>query len=48
VPCGIDIRYVSVVELAYARVSTSKQDLDRQLDALGKAGISPERIYVDK
>jgi DNA invertase Pin-like site-specific DNA recombinase len=36
------------VELAYARVSTSKQDLDRQLDALSKAGIPPERIYVDK
>jgi DNA invertase Pin-like site-specific DNA recombinase len=30
------------------RVSTTKQDLDRQLDALGKIGIPPERIYVDK
>jgi len=36
------------VELAYARVSTSKQDLERQLDALGKVGIPPARIYVDK
>lgn len=36
------------MELAYARVSTPKQDLDRQLDALGKAGIPPERVYVDK
>lgn len=36
------------MELAYARVSTSKQDLGRQLDALSRAGISPERIYVDK
>jgi DNA invertase Pin-like site-specific DNA recombinase len=36
------------VDLGYARVSTGKQDLDRQLDALSKLGISPERIYVDK
>jgi DNA invertase Pin-like site-specific DNA recombinase len=36
------------VELGYARVSTSKQDLERQLDALTKAGIPAERIYVDK
>jgi DNA invertase Pin-like site-specific DNA recombinase len=36
------------VDLGYARVSTAKQDLDRQLDALAKAGIAPERIYVDK
>lgn len=36
------------LELGYARVSTTKQHLDRQLDALGKAGIPDERIYVDK
>jgi DNA invertase Pin-like site-specific DNA recombinase len=36
------------VDLAYCRVSTTKQDLDRQLDAVGKLGIPPERIYVDK
>jgi DNA invertase Pin-like site-specific DNA recombinase len=36
------------VELGYARVSTGKQDLDRQLDALGQEGIPAERIYVDK
>jgi DNA invertase Pin-like site-specific DNA recombinase len=36
------------VDLGYARVSTVKQDLDRQLDALAKVGIAPERIYVDK
>jgi hypothetical protein len=36
------------VELAYARVSTSKQDLERHLDAPGKQGIPPPRIYVDK
>jgi DNA invertase Pin-like site-specific DNA recombinase len=37
-----------VVDLGYARVSTAKQDLDRQLHALAEAGIATERIYVDK
>ncbi|AXH89428.1 recombinase family protein [Micromonospora aurantiaca] len=36
------------MELGYARVSTTKQHLDRQLDALGKAGIPTDRIYLDK
>jgi len=36
------------VDLGYARVSTAKQDLDRQLDALHQAGIAPERVYLDK
>lgn len=36
------------VDLRHARVSTVKQHLDRQLDALAKVGITPERIYVDK
>ena len=36
------------MELGYARVSTSKQDLTRQIDALTKAGIDPANIYVDK
>lgn len=36
------------MELGYARVSTAKQDLDRQLDALGTVGISPAQINVDK
>lgn len=36
------------VELGYARVSTTRQSLDRQLDALGKAGIPDDWIYVDK
>ncbi|GAA1112572.1 recombinase family protein [Nesterenkonia jeotgali] len=36
------------MELGYARVSTAKQDLDRQIDALREVGIAAERIYVDK
>ncbi len=36
------------VELGYARVSTAKQDLDRQVDALTAVGIPAERIYLDK
>ena len=36
------------VELGYPRVSTAKQDLDRQIDALTSAGIPTERIYLDK
>jgi DNA invertase Pin-like site-specific DNA recombinase len=38
----------AVVELGYARVSTAKQDLERQIAALLEAGIGRERIYVDK
>jgi len=36
------------VDLGYARVSTAKQDLDRQVDALSAVGIPAERIYLDK
>lgn len=36
------------MNLGYARVSTVKQDLDRQVDALTAIGIPPERIYLDK
>jgi len=36
------------VELGYARESTAKQDLERQIDALTVVGIAPERIYLDK
>lgn len=36
------------LELGYARVSTTKQSLERLLDALAAAGIPDERIYVDK
>ena len=47
-PHGRDLRYGPLVELGYARVSTAKQDLDRQVDALQQAGIAPERIFLDK
>lgn len=39
---------VRIVELGYARVSTAKQDLDRQIEALAEAGVARDRIYVDK
>jgi DNA invertase Pin-like site-specific DNA recombinase len=45
---GCEIRYACRVDLGYARVSTAKQDLDRQIEALLETGIPRERIYVDK
>lgn len=36
------------VELGYARVSTVKQNLERQIAALHDAGISDERVFTDK
>jgi DNA invertase Pin-like site-specific DNA recombinase len=36
------------VDLGYARASTVKQDLDRQIDALEQVWIPREQIYVDK
>ncbi len=36
------------MELGYARVSTSKQDLERQIDALTTHGIPLESIYTDR
>ena len=36
------------MEIGYARVSTSRQDLERQVHALEAVGIEAERIFVDK
>lgn len=36
------------MDIGYARVSTAKQDLDRQIEALREHGIVCNRIYVDK
>jgi DNA invertase Pin-like site-specific DNA recombinase len=36
------------MELGYARASTTKQDLERQIEALAETGIARERICVDK
>lgn len=34
--------------LGYVRVSTKRQSLDQQVDALTAAGVQPERIFSDK
>lgn len=36
------------MDLGYARVSTSAQDLTRQLDVLNAEGIGDEHLFVDK
>ncbi|BFO18173.1 hypothetical protein SHKM778_45610 [Streptomyces sp. KM77-8] len=36
------------MDLAYCRVSTTAQDLARQIDAMRDAGVAEEHLYVDK
>lgn len=36
------------MDLGYARVSTAKQDLDRQVEALVAAGVARDKIFLDK
>ena len=38
---------MSALLVGYARVSTYDQDLTAQRDALGRLGVSADRIYVD-
>ena len=39
---------VTGTQLGYARVSTSHQSLDQQMDALTRAGVDAVRVYTDK
>src|SRR5260221_1193320 len=39
---------VARMDLAYCRVSTTAQDLARQIDAMRATGVAEEHIYVDK
>lgn len=39
---------MTTYEYGYARVSTTAQDLKRQLDWLASQGVPTERIYADK
>jgi DNA invertase Pin-like site-specific DNA recombinase len=44
----VDTHPTRGLDLGYARVSTTKQSLERQLDALTDASIPDERIFTDK
>jgi len=39
---------VTGTQLGYARVSTTHQSLDQQMDALTAAGVDASRVYTDK
>ena len=43
-----EFRYGAPMDIGYARVSTTKQDVTRQLHALATAGVADEHIYIDK
>ncbi len=45
---SVKFRDSSRMDLSYCRVSTTAQDLTRQIDAMRAAGIAEEHIYVDK
>ncbi|MBP2266194.1 DNA invertase Pin-like site-specific DNA recombinase [Pseudarthrobacter sp. PvP004] len=40
-------RYIRLMLVGYARVSTNTQDPTAQRDALAAAGVDPDAIYVD-
>src|SRR5271154_4709956 len=39
---------ITGTQLGYARVSTTHQSLDQQMDALAAAGVDTARVYTDK
>ncbi|EUA09805.1 resolvase, N terminal domain protein [Mycobacterium kansasii 662] len=45
---GRETLFPTTATLGYARVSTTGQDLDAQLAALGVAGVKAERVFTDK
>jgi DNA invertase Pin-like site-specific DNA recombinase len=45
---SVNFRDSSRMDLSYCRVSTTAQDLTRQIDAVRAAGVAEEHIYLDK
>lgn len=44
----LNVHFMTVIRIGYARCSTDRQDLTAQQEALVKLGVSPERIYTDR